>query len=105
MNSSKITSELTAYDIIKHNLKKLKTEIKKVNRRKIKKRHRKIKTEVNHKEKRLVDTPTLSGVSYWLTILSITEFGFELSKQSFWDSIRLRYCWENMQSTNILSLR
>ena len=29
MNSSKITSELTAYDIIDDNLKKLKTEIKK----------------------------------------------------------------------------
>ena len=44
---------------------------------------------MNHKEKRLVDISTLSGVSYWLTVLSITEFGFELSKQPFWYSIRL----------------
>ena len=39
MNSRKITSELTAYDIIEDSLKKLKPEIKKVNRRKIQKRH------------------------------------------------------------------
>ena len=60
---------------------------------------------MNHKEKCLVDISTSSGVSYWLTVLPITEFGFELSKQPFWCSIRLRYGWENMQSTNILSLR
>ena len=47
MNSSKITSELTAYDIIEDNLKKLKTEIKKVNRRKIQKRYRKWITKKN----------------------------------------------------------
>ena len=29
MNSSKITSEFTAYDIMENNIKKLKTEIKK----------------------------------------------------------------------------
>ena len=47
MNSNKITSELTAYDIIEDNLKKLKTEIKKVNRRKIQKRYRKWITKKN----------------------------------------------------------
>ena len=60
---------------------------------------------MNDKEKRLVDISTLTGVSNWLTVLPITEFGLELSKQQFWDSIRLRNGWENMQSTNILSLR
>ena len=37
---------------------------------------------------------TKKGVSNWLTILPITEHGFELSKQQFWDSVRLRYGWE-----------
>ena len=60
---------------------------------------------MNGKEKGLVDISTLTGVSNWLTVLPITEFGLELSKQQFWDSIRLRNGWENMQSTNILSLR
>ena len=62
-------------------------------------------TEMNDKEKRLVDISTLKGVSNLLTVLPFTESGFELSKQPFWDSIRLQYGWENMQSANILSLR
>ena len=96
MNSSKITSELTAlqYDIIKDNLKKPKTEINKS----IEGNHKNViersTTEMNDKEKRLVDISTQTGVSNWLTVLPITEFGFELSKQQFWDSIRFRYCWE-----------
>ena len=52
--------------------------------------------ELNDKEKRLVNISTLTEVSYWLKVLPITEFGFELSKQPFWDSIRPRYGWENM---------
>ena len=58
-----------------------------------------------NKEKRRVDISTLTGVSNWLTVLPITEFGLELHKQQFWDSRRLRNSWENMQYTNILSLR
>ena len=49
---------------------------------------------MNDKEKHLVDISTETGISNWLTALPITEFGFELSKQQFWDSIRLRYDWE-----------
>ena len=37
---------------------------------------------------------TQTGVSDLLTVLPITEFGFEFSKQQFWDLIRLRYGWE-----------
>ena len=44
---------------------------------------------MNDKEKRLVDISTLTGVSNWLTVIPITEFGFRLSKHQFWDSIRL----------------
>ena len=44
---------------------------------------------MNDKEKRLVDISTLTGVSNWLTVLPVTQFGFELFKQQFWDSIRL----------------
>ena len=67
--------------------------------------YRKLTIEMNSKEKLLVDISALTGVSNWLTVLLITEFWFELSKQQFWDSIRLPYGWENMQSSNILSLR
>ena len=37
---------------------------------------------------------TQTGVSNCLTVLPITEFGFEFSKQQFWDLIKLRYGWE-----------
>ena len=66
---------------------------------------RKLTIEMDEKEKHLVGILTLTGVSNWLTVLPITEFGLELSKQPFWDSIRLRHGWENMQSTNIVFLQ
>ena len=45
---------------------------------------------MNDKEKCLVDISTPTGVSNSLTVLPITEFGLELSKQQCWDLIRLR---------------
>ena len=83
MNSSKITSELTAHDIMEDNIKKVKTEIKKPIEEKYKNAIERLTTEINDKEKRLVDISTVTGVSNWLTVLSITEFGLELSKQPF----------------------
>ena len=44
---------------------------------------------MNDQEKRFVDISTLTGVSNWLTVLPITEFGFKLSKQQFSDLIGL----------------
>ena len=35
-----------------------------------------------------MDIWTLTGVSNCLIVLPIIEFGFELSKQQFWDSIQ-----------------
>ena len=49
---------------------------------------------MDEKEKRLVKISTVKDLSNWLTMLSITEHSFELSKQQFWDSVRLRYGWE-----------
>ena len=80
MNSSKITSELTAlikqqslqYDIIEDNLKKLKTEIKKSKGENYKNVTGRITTEMNDKEKHLVDISTQTGVLNWLTVLPIT---------------------------------
>ena len=45
---------------------------------------------MNEKEKCLVDISTVTGVSNWLTVLPVTEFGFELSKQQFSDLTELR---------------
>ena len=44
---------------------------------------------------------TEMGVSNWLNLLRKTEYGFELSKEKFWESISLRYDWKisNLPST------
>ena len=72
------------------NLKKLKTETKKSIEEKYKNVIKRLITEINDKEKRLADISTLTGVSNWLTVLPVTEFGFELSKQQFSDLTELR---------------
>ena len=53
-----------------------------------------LKENMSKKSKRLLRLSTKKGGSNWLTMLSITKYGFELSKQQFWDSICLRYGWE-----------
>ena len=53
-----------------------------------------LKENMSKKSKRLLRLSTKKGVSNWLTMLSITKYRFELSKQQFWDSICLRYGWE-----------
>ena len=93
------------YDITEDNRKKLKTEIKKSVEGKYKNFIERLTTEMNDKEKRLVDISTLTGVLNWLTVLPFIQSGLELSKQQFWDSRRLQNSWKNMQSTNILSLQ
>ena len=61
----------------------MKTKIKSQSKKKIQKRE--------WQKKQLVDVSTLTGVWNRLTVLPVTEFGFELSKQPLWDSIRLRH--------------
>ena len=41
------------------------------------------------------------GVSNYLTSYSISEYGFDLNKQQFWDRIRLRY---GLKLTNLPSM-
>ena len=41
---------------------------------------------LSEKSNRLLDVSIEKGVSNWLTALPISDFGFELSKQHFWDA-------------------
>lgn len=85
MKSNKITlahtisikQQILQYKINEDNLKKFKTEVKK-SKKENKVFIEKILTQMNDKGKHLVDLSTQTGVSNWLVILSITEFGFEL---------------------------
>ena len=44
-------------------------------------------------QKRLNEINREKGVSNCLLVLPMVENGFDLTKQQFWDSIRLRYGW------------
>ena len=101
-SSHKITSELTPliinqcsqYNMNERKAKQLKLDIKRIKESNYKSCLQELIVQVNEKENWLVKISTKKGVSNWLTILPITEHGFELSKQQFWDSVRLRYGWE-----------
>ena len=41
----------------------------------------------------MVETLNQKGFSHWLTNLPIRELGYELTKQEFWDAIKIRYNW------------
>ena len=101
-NSCKITSELTPliinqssqYIISERKAKQLKQDMKRITENNCKSFLQELNVQMNEKEKRLVKISTEKGISNWLTMLPITEHTFELSKQQFWDSVRLPYGWE-----------
>ena len=101
-NSRKITSELTPliinqssqYIISERKAKQLKQDMKRITENNCKSFLQELNVQMNEKEKRLVKISTEKGISNWLTMLPITEHTFELSKQQFWDSVRLPYGWE-----------
>ena len=72
-------------------IKKIKLEIKNEKENTYKHIMEHLKDNMSEKSKRLLQLSTEKGVSNWLTMLPIAEYGFELSKQQFWDSISLRY--------------
>ena len=47
----------------------------------------------DEKTKRMMETLNQKGVSNWLTNLPIKELGYDLTKQEFWDAIKIRYNW------------
>ena len=78
---------------IKRKTKKIEIKNKRRNMYKLIKEY--LKDNMSGISKRLLQLSTEKGVSNWFTILPIVEYGFELSKQKFWDFISLRYEWEN----------
>ena len=101
-NSHTVTSELTPliinqssqHDINERKAKEQKWDTKRIKENNCKSCLQELIGQMNENEKRLVKITTEKGVSNWLTMLPITEHGLELSKQQFWDSIRLFYRWE-----------
>ena len=98
-SSRKITSELTAliinqssqYNINERKAKQLKQNIKRIKESNYKRCLQELIVQMDEKEKQLVKISTKKGLPNWLTMLPITKHGFELSRQQFWESVRLRY--------------
>ena len=44
-------------------------------------------------QKKLNEINREKGVWNWLLVLPLVEKGFDLTKQQFWDSMRLQYDW------------
>ncbi|XP_057302766.1 uncharacterized protein LOC130636933 [Hydractinia symbiolongicarpus] len=59
------------------------------------------------KQVKVNDINQQKGVSNWLNVLPITEQGFYLNKQEFWDAMRLRYNWSipNLPSSCVCGAR
>ena len=53
----------------------------------------KLLSTLSDKQKRLYELNREHGASSWLTTIPLSEEGYDLIKQSFWDLIRIRYCW------------
>ena len=100
-NLRKITSELTSliinqsiqYNMNERKVKQLNQDIKRIKENNYKSCLQELIVQIDKKQRRLVTISTEKGVSNCLTMLPITEYGFELSKQQFWDSVSLRYGW------------
>ena len=82
------------YTVDELSITKIKLEIKNKKENTYKHIMEHLKDNVSEKSKRRLHLSTEKGVSNWLTMLPIAEYGFELSKQQFWVSISLRYGWE-----------
>ena len=46
-----------------------------------------LKENMSEKSKRLLQLSTDKGVSNWLTMSPIAKYGFEFSKQQFWEYV------------------
>ena len=100
-NSRKLTAQLALmiqnqikqYAVEKTQIKITKQVIKKEKKDRCHTSLDQLRNNLSEKFKRLLDVSIEKGVSNWLTVLPISDFGFELSKQHFCDAIRLRYVW------------
>ena len=53
----------------------------------------KLRSILSDEQKRLNELNREQGVSSWVTTIPLSEEGYDLTKQLFWDLIRIRYRW------------
>ena len=108
-NSRKLTSSLArlikeqnqVYTVNESDIKTIKANIKSEKEERHKTTLNEIKRCLSENDNRLNDISQEKGASNWLAAYPISDQGYDLNKQQFWDSIRLRYGWRlaNIPST------
>ena len=53
-----------------------------------------LRSGMSEEERKLNELATQKSASIWLTTLPIKQEGYILTKQQFWDLLRIRYGWE-----------
>ena len=76
-----------------NNVKKIKSEIKLTKMQYHNAELQKLRSTSNDEQKRLNELNREQGASSWLTTIPLSEEGYDLTKQLFWDLIRIRYDW------------
>ena len=64
-----------------------------------------LRTQLNENQKRLNDITQEKGVSNWLKTYPISDQGYGLNKQQFWDCVRLGHGWRLMNIPSTCSYR
>ena len=57
-----------------------------------------IRSYMNSEQLRTNDLNQETGASAWLTTLLLKQEGYALTKQLFWDLIRIRYGWQLLRT-------
>ena len=91
-DSTRITSNFQAQILgTNNNNGKTRGEIKAEREKRNQEKLRQFPGTSDEKAKRMMETLNQKGVANWLTNLPITEHGYELMKQEFWDGLKIRY--------------
>ena len=76
-----------------NNVKKIKSKTKLTKMQHCNEELQKLRSTLSDKQKRLNELNREQGTSSWLTTITLSEEGYDLTKQLFWDLIRIRYGW------------
>ena len=108
-NSKMLSEQLTNFiitqnvdgEIDKEKLNKSKQEIRLKRRAHQENLLENLKAKMEPDKLRLLEASLEKGASNWLSCLPLTEYGFNLNKQEFRDSLKLRYGWklDNLPTT------
>ena len=74
-------------------VKKIKSKIKLTKMQHHNEELQKLRSTLSDEQKRPNELDREQGASSWLTTITLSEEGCDLTKQLFWDLIRIRYGW------------